>query len=881
MPYSSRIWLVAWLVCACSSPAGTNTGGTAGGPDVKGPVFDVATSFDSKNTADVAAASVDVAVPDAELSDAAWPDATPADPGDAFAANGDVVSADIGPEIAAGAFGAPCTQNPDCAVGFCVQSPAGMVCTKTCIDSCPADWQCVTPSMPAGDVISLCVPRFTHLCDPCGNGLDCNLFGLSVNVCVPHGPNGSFCAASCDPASAGTCPKDFACESVTSQATGKASWQCMRKTGECACSALAIESAAKTTCSSTNGFGTCSGERACKSGMLSECSAMVAGEEVCNGQDDDCNGKTDDLSGQPDCTNKNETGLCKGKVTGCEAGKALCNAKVPATEVCNGQDDDCDGQTDEDLCEDGAPCTQGACNLDGSCKQLPLGGVACDDGSLCTAKDVCVQGVCQGSANLGCDDSNPCTSDSCDPVQGCTHAAQDGPCADDGNACTLDQCKNQQCSHVAAPSGSACSDDGNPCTTDVCAGNVCGHPPSSVGSACPDEGDSCTVDTCDGKGACGHALKAGTCAIQGVCVGSGSAQPGNACFVCDPGANPKGWTAASGLPCNDGDGCTTSDLCLAGTCKGKTKDCSGLNDACNSGICQGDQCVSVAKPSTTGCNDQDACTSGDHCSSGKCLGTAVNCTVVADACNDGVCAAGACLKKAKANGLTCTDNDACTLTDSCQTGVCKGKAKDCSGSSDPCNDGVCSAGTCGKKAKANGTICNDNSTCTSSDACANGVCAGNVIKDSSEPNNSQPGKALENKTDCQNFSSLTASLSPLGDVDWYSYDAADKSLCTVKPNVTLAPLAADYDVCMYFQCHSGNVKTDTVTCDSGTKVSGGPNGAWGCCSTNSGTSSDFTKISPHCTFLGSGDDGGTVWIKVQGKGAPMCGGYTLQWSAKG
>jgi hypothetical protein len=140
---------------------------------------------------------------------------------------------------------------------------------------------------------------------------------------------------------------------------------------------------------------------------------------------------------------------------------------------------------------------------------------------------------------------------------------------------------------------------------------------------------------------------------------------------------------------------------------------------------------------------------------------------------------------------------------------------------------------------------------------------------------------VQDKSDCDDASTLTASVSPQADVDWFHYDASDNAFCTVKPSVQLSNLAADYDVCLFFQCHGGAVDSGTVSCDAGTKTAGGPNGSWGCCSSNASTASEFAKISPSCSFLGSGDDGGTVWVRVQGKSsAAMCGGYTLAWSAK-
>jgi photosystem II stability/assembly factor-like uncharacterized protein len=77
------------------------------------------------------------------------------------------------------------------------------------------------------------------------------------------------------------------------------------------------------------------------------------------------------------------------------------------------------------LCDDGNPCTADSCQ-GGTCVSVAVSG-ACDDGNRCTIGDTCVLGpagsVCQGTA-VNCNDSNACTTDSCDPVTGgCVHAS--------------------------------------------------------------------------------------------------------------------------------------------------------------------------------------------------------------------------------------------------------------------------------------------------------------------------------------------------------------------------------------------------------------------------------------------------------------------------
>ncbi|MBI5490039.1 MAG: putative metal-binding motif-containing protein [Deltaproteobacteria bacterium] len=78
------------------------------------------------------------------------------------------------------------------------------------------------------------------------------------------------------------------------------------------------------------------------------------GPEVCNGVDDDCNGETDDVRViAPE--------ICNGVDDDCDG--ATDEGVEPEPEACNGVDDDCDGQTDEDL-----PLREETCNgIDDDC----------------------------------------------------------------------------------------------------------------------------------------------------------------------------------------------------------------------------------------------------------------------------------------------------------------------------------------------------------------------------------------------------------------------------------------------------------------------------------------------------------------------------------
>jgi len=119
-------------------------------------------------------------------------------------------------------------------------------------------------------------------------------------------------------------------------------------------------------------------------------------------------------------------------------------------EFCNGAefcaDGACRAGTAPD-CNDTNGCTTDSCNENAdACDHLPNTD-ACNDGDACTTNDICAGGTCTGGPAPDCDDLNVCTSDSCDTVTGCVHANLTGDPCDDGDDCTAtDVCTAGACS---------------------------------------------------------------------------------------------------------------------------------------------------------------------------------------------------------------------------------------------------------------------------------------------------------------------------------------------------------------------------------------------------------------------------------------------------
>ncbi len=342
--------------------AGCSNGEEPGSTD-----SDSATVSDSGD-APVEDASVTPDVPVVDANDAGTtpPDSGPVDVADAGAL-------DAGPGCP-GAAGCGCKQPGDCTSKFCIESPEGWICPRLCADGCADDETCLETSGPDGKPAKVCVPRWGRICNPCGHNAECGAAGVKGAVCVDRGDDGAYCGASCS--SDDDCPKGFGCKDAV-DINGAAVKQCLYASQPCVCSKLAIDEGLSTPCAATaSAGGSCLGQRTCAKdgspgapagGGLTDCQTAPSAKEVCNGQDDDCDGTTDE--GACDDGNKCAVSLC-----------------VATTAVSSGWDCVVESKTD---CDDGKPCTADTCDPDAGCKQEPMA-----DGAPCGNQDVCKNDVC-------------------------------------------------------------------------------------------------------------------------------------------------------------------------------------------------------------------------------------------------------------------------------------------------------------------------------------------------------------------------------------------------------------------------------------------------------------------------------------------------------
>jgi hypothetical protein len=374
----------------------------------------------------------------------------------------------------------------------------------------------------------------------------------------------------------------------------------------------------------TCGVGACAttGQRTCVGGAeVDSCNPGVpaADDVTCDGQDDDCDGVADEDHVASDTTCG--VGACaRPGVLACVQGLATdtCAPGQPAADdaTCDGQDDDCDGATDEEYAPRAVACGVGACQATGT--------------------TTCVAGVegdsCQPLGGAGADTVCNGVDDDCDGAIDDDYVPSDttcgvGACASVGQKACVEGVAVDSCvAGTPAPSDTTCDrvdddcnglvDDGWQATATTCGVGAClrhgtlecqgGAPLDSCAAGTPAEGDaSCNGvdDDCNGTADDGYVARTVTCGL-GACQATGTT-------TCEQGTERDSCTA--------GNGAGTDSVCngIDDDCDGQTdEDYVGNATTCGVGPCAatgGTSCVSGAVvdscapglPSPEVCDGQD------------------------------------------------------------------------------------------------------------------------------------------------------------------------------------------------------------------------------------------------------------------------------------
>ncbi len=246
--------------------------------------------------------------------------------------------------------GGPCTSNADCVSAPCVPTPTGMQCSMLCDEDCGGvdGWACFDKTNEWAP--GLCLQPEWILCRACRDDADClEEWSGETFPCVDYGGGMHFCSKECG--QDGDCPEGFICKAASFKGNVVEGQRCVREDGECQCTGFHV--GAKSDCVKSNEFGYCGGSLLCSNdGFV--CDAPEPAAEFCNGKDDNCNGQADEELGTKSCGK----GECFHEVPACQDGKPnFCNpVEGSSTEKCNGKDDNCNGETDELWAELGTPC---------------------------------------------------------------------------------------------------------------------------------------------------------------------------------------------------------------------------------------------------------------------------------------------------------------------------------------------------------------------------------------------------------------------------------------------------------------------------------------------------------------------------------------------
>ncbi len=351
------------------------------------------------------------------------------------------------------------------------------------------------------------------------------------------------------------------------------------------------------------------------------------GVEICNSRDDDCDGEVDEEFDGMGVICGDATGACEQGVMACISGHEVCDGEVVSTlEICNGVDDDCDGETDEDDSRLG-----GGCGTDmGECTRgiyACIVGVLTCEGSIAPGLESCdgLDNDCNGVVDDGVPDEGPCGDDTgeCSPgTRVCLGArfvcdGSVGPVLEDCDGLDND-CDGLTDEDLLRDCSSDCGIGEETCSSGAWGGCTARTPEveacDGIDNDCDgltDEDDAggplgrdCVVGICGGQEMCTAPFTWGSCSVSSSpedCNGIDDDCDGEV----DEGSDDGELTRSCSSDCGFGE-----EVCGAGgvwgSCSAREPSvevCDGVDNDCDDVVDEDDSGARMTRPCSTDCGD--------------------------------------------------------------------------------------------------------------------------------------------------------------------------------------------------------------------------------------------------------------------------------------